>query len=90
MKRFTLQGFQLFIVSLIILAFILGLIINGYSLGKKQGEKNVREQYNDAIELWETIENVCDLSESTPVMKMVVLPNGNIGYTISCEKAKSI
>lgn len=65
-------------VFLAVLAFA---VVVGVFWGETDCERN-----EDAEKLWESIEEACDVSESDPIMEPVILPNGNLGYTISCEK----
>jgi predicted O-methyltransferase YrrM len=44
------------------------------------------DEKTDAQRLWEKIEQVCDLTRGEPQLNEVLLPNGNMGFTITCKK----
>jgi hypothetical protein len=71
------------IVVLIIWAVVAMLI--GMQIGKDRAENENR----NAIEFWGSIERICELNNAVSEFHKTLLPNGNMGFYITC-KAKQV
>lgn len=77
---------QTFVTVLATLFVVMAMFAVGIVIGQKTAPAAAK---TDKDILWEQIEKICNLDKKTPQLTPVKLPNGNLGFNITCEEIKS-